>query len=69
MLLEARTDAREAERVSLRETTNRFTQQTALFSELLQQQSGVSQAEAQYQQALQQFWTARAEFEKAIGAS
>lgn len=68
MLLEARADAREADKENLREMTNRYTQQTALLSELLQQQSAVSQAEAQYQQAIQGFWTARAEFEKAIGA-
>lgn len=68
ILLEARADERKAEQEKLREMTNRYTQQTALLSELLQQQSAVSQVDAQYQQALQGFWTARAEFEKAIGA-
>jgi outer membrane protein TolC len=37
------------------------------LSDLLQQQASTSEAEAQYQQALAGFWTARAEFEKAIG--
>jgi outer membrane protein TolC len=69
MLLEARSDAREAERAKLHEATDRYQQQAVLLSGLLQQQSAVSQAEAQYQQALQGFWTARAEFEKAIGSN
>lgn len=68
MLLEARTDARDAEKEKLREMTDRYKQQTALLSELLEQQSSASQTDAQYQQALQGFWTARAEFEKALGA-
>jgi outer membrane protein len=68
MLLDAQTDAREAERAKLREVTNRYTQQSALVPDLLQQQSALSQADAQYQQALAGFWTSRAEFEKAIGA-
>jgi len=69
MLLEARKDARQAEQEKLREMTNRYKQQTALLSELLQQQSAVTEAESQYQRALQACWTARADFEKAIGAS
>jgi len=69
MLLDAQTDVREAEKVKLREVTDRFAQQSALVSDLLQQQATLSQADAQYQQALAGFWTARAEFEKAIGAN
>jgi outer membrane protein TolC len=69
MLLDAQTDALKAEQVKLREVTDRFKQQSALLSDLLQQQSVLSQADAQYQQALAGFWTSRAEFEKAIGAS
>jgi outer membrane protein len=68
MLLDAQTDAREAEQAKLREVTNRYTQQAALLPDLLQQQATVSQADAQYQQALAGFWTSHAEFEKAIGA-
>jgi outer membrane protein TolC len=68
VLLEAQAETREADKEKLREMTDRYKQQTALLSELLQQQSSVSQADAQYTQALQGFWTARAEFEKAIGA-
>jgi outer membrane protein len=68
ILLDVQTDAREAEQAKLREVTNRYTQQAALLSDLLQQQSAVSQTDAQYQQALAGFWTSHAEFEKAIGA-
>jgi outer membrane protein len=67
MLLDAQTDQREAEQVRLREVTNRYNQQAALLSDLLQQHAAVSEAEAKYQQALAGLWTARAEFEKAIG--
>jgi outer membrane protein TolC len=69
MLLDAQTDAREAAEEKLREVTDQFTQQAALLSDLLQQQASVSQADAQYQQALAGFWMARAEFEKATGAN
>ena len=69
MLLDAETDARQAAQAKLREVTDQFTQQAALLPDLLQQQAAVSQADAQYQQALAGFWTARAEFEKAIGAN
>jgi outer membrane protein len=67
MLLDAQTDQCKAEQVRFREITNRYNQQSALLSDLLQQEAAISQAEAQYQQALAGFWTARAEFEKAIG--
>ena len=67
MLLDAQADQREAEQVRFREVTNRYNQQAALLSDLLQQQAAIAQAEAQYQQALAGVWTARAEFDKAIG--
>jgi outer membrane protein len=67
ILLDALTDQREAEQTKLGEVTNRYNQKAALLSDLSQQQAAVSQAEAQYQQALAGFWTARANFEKAIG--
>jgi outer membrane protein TolC len=67
MLLDVQTDTREAQQVKLREVVDRYTEKSALLPDLMQQQSAVSQADAQYQQALAGFWTARAEFEKAIG--
>jgi len=66
-LLDAVTDQREAEQTRLSEMTNRYNQKAALLSDLSQQQAALSQAEAQCQQALAGFWTARANFEKAIG--
>jgi outer membrane protein TolC len=69
MLLDAQTDERQAEQVKLREMTNRYTQQSVLLPDLLQQQATLSQTDAQYQQALAGFWTSRAEFEKAVGAN
>ena len=67
VLLDAQSDQREADQAKLREVTNRYNQKAALLSDLMQQQAAVSQAEADYQQALAGFWTARADFEKAIG--
>jgi outer membrane protein TolC len=69
MLLDAQSDAREAEQAKLREVTDRYTQKSTLLPDLLQEQSLLSQADAQYKQALAGYWTARAEFEKAIGAN
>ncbi len=66
-LLDAQTDQREAEQTKLAEVKDRYNQKAALQSDLSQQQAAVSQAEAQYQRALAGFWTARANFEKAIG--
>ena len=68
MLLDAQTEQRGADQAKLREVTDRYNQEAALLADLMQQQAAVSQAEAQYQQALGGFWTARANFEKAIGA-
>ncbi len=68
VLLDAQTDERQAEQARLREVRNRYNEQAALLTDLVQQQAAVSQAEAQYQQALSGFWSARAEFNKAIGA-
>ncbi|MGB2626885.1 MAG: TolC family protein [Candidatus Acidiferrum sp.] len=67
ILLDALTDQRVAEQTKLGELTNRYNQKAALLSDLSQQQAAVLQVEAQYQQALAGFWTARANFEKAIG--
>ena len=67
MLLDAQTEQRGAEQAKLREMTDRYNQKAALLADLMQQQAAVSEAEAQYQQALAGFWTARANFEKAIG--
>jgi outer membrane protein TolC len=38
-----------------------------LLSDVLQSQASLSELNHQYQQALLSFWTAKAEFEKALG--
>jgi outer membrane protein TolC len=46
---------------------NKYEVQAALLSDVLQVQTSVVETDHQYQQALVAFWTARAEFEKALG--
>jgi outer membrane protein len=58
----------EATREKLREVTSKFEQKTALLRDVLQQQSSVESATAEYNEAMASFWTAKANFEKAIGA-
>jgi outer membrane protein len=67
LLLGARQSAVEAEREKLRELNNRYLQKAALLSEVLSQQASLTQAESQYHQALGDFWTAKANFEHALG--
>ena len=57
----------ETTRESLRVNTNKYRVTAALFSEVLQSQATLAEANHQYQQALLGYWTAKAEFEKAIG--
>jgi outer membrane protein TolC len=72
-LLEARvsldTEAavRELEREKLRVVMNRFEQKSALLSEVLEQQAAVTEADTRYQRALENLWTAKANFEQALG--
>ena len=68
ILLQAQIDQRDAEQARMREVSDRYKVKASLLSDVLQQTAEVSSAEAQYQQALSGFWTARAEFDKAIGA-
>jgi len=66
-LLDAQTAVQEAEREKLRVLMNRYQEKTALLADVLQQQSALAQADSQYQQAIATFWTARADFERALG--
>ncbi len=52
---------------SLRVTKNRFAVQSVLLKDVLQGQLSLEQSNSDYQQALLQFWNARAEFERAVG--
>ena len=54
-------------REDLRVTTSKYQQTAALMSDVLQSQSSMAEADHQFQQALLGYWTARAEFEKALG--
>jgi hypothetical protein len=44
-----------------------YKQKATLLSNLQTEQANMAQAAAQYQQALANFWTTRADFEKAMG--
>src|SRR5215471_7325748 len=57
----------ETARENLRVSTNRYRLQAALLSDVLQQQTALADANQQYNQAALSFWTAKADFEKAIG--
>lgn len=59
--------ARDAEQERLRNETEAYGQQAILLSGLLQQQASLASAEDQYREALLALWTARAEFERALG--
>jgi outer membrane protein TolC len=59
--------SQEAAREKLRVATNKYAQEAVLYKDVLQTQAGLAEAQDRYQQALLAFWTARADFEKAIG--
>jgi outer membrane protein TolC len=59
--------AEAAAREKLRNTRDNYAQQTALLKDVLQAQSALSDAERQYYQAVLGIWTAKADFEKAMG--
>jgi outer membrane protein len=58
----------ETARENMRISTNKYKVQAALLSDVLQTQAAMADADYQYQQALLAYWTARADYEKAIGA-
>jgi outer membrane protein TolC len=57
----------ETAREALRVNTNRYKLTAALLSDVLQSQAALAEANRQYQQALLGYWTAKAQFEKAMG--
>jgi outer membrane protein len=59
--------AEKAAREKLRNTRDGYAQQTVLLKDVLQAQAALSDAERQYHQAVLGIWTAKADFEKAIG--
>src|SRR5262249_51979662 len=58
---------KEAAQQRLQEVSNKYEQQTVLLAEVLKQQAETSGARDDYQQALLAFWTAKTDFEKALG--
>jgi outer membrane protein TolC len=59
--------ARVAAREKLRIKTDQFQVQAALLSDVLNLRAGLADSNDQYQQALSAFWTAKADFERALG--
>jgi len=58
---------RESAREKLREVTEQYGQKTNLLRDVLQQQANLDKANADYSQALAEFWSARAKLQKAMG--
>ena len=56
-----------AGREKLKEATDKYKNDTALLKDVLQAQTNLAEADSKYQQALSSFWTAKADFEKALG--
>ena len=56
-----------AGREKLKEETDKYKNDTALLKDVLQAQTKLAEADSKYQQALSSFWTAKADFEKALG--
>jgi outer membrane protein TolC len=59
--------AEETAQEALRINTNKYKLSAALLSDVLQSQSTLAETNHQFQQALLGYWTAQAEFEKALG--
>jgi outer membrane protein TolC len=57
----------EASREKLREVTQQYGEKTVLLRDVLQQQAAVEEADSDYNQAIASFWTAKANFQKALG--
>ncbi len=58
----------ETARENMRVSVSKYKLQAALLSDALQTQATLADADYEYQKALLAFWTARAEYEKSIGA-
>jgi len=58
---------RDAEIERMRNQKEAYAQQSVLLSDLLKQQSSLADADSQHRQAILAYWSARADFQKAIG--
>ncbi|HVM93989.1 MAG TPA: TolC family protein [Terriglobales bacterium] len=59
--------AQQAEKEKLQVTLEQYKQKATLLTNALSEQATMTQANATYLQALSSFWTARSDFEKALG--
>ena len=59
--------ARDAADEKLKEVSDKFKQEAVLLRDVLQQQTAVANADHDYEEAVLSFWSAKAEFEKALG--
>lgn len=66
-LLEVARLAKDAANQKLMEVTDKFSKDAVLLRDVLQQQAAAASANSDYQQALLSFWSAKADFEKALG--
>ena len=67
MQLDAESAALDAEKERFREEQNQYHQQAILLSDLMKEEAAVAQAISNYANALSAFWSARADFAKALG--
>jgi outer membrane protein TolC len=67
MLLDTTALTQQEQREKLRETMNRYAEKAVLFSDALQQQGAMVQADSEYQSALASFWKTKADFDRALG--
>ena len=58
---------RDVEKEKLRNQEEVYSQQSALLSDLLKQQSSLANTENDYRQAVLEYWSARADFQKTLG--
>lgn len=59
--------ARDAANEKLREVNDQFAQNSVLLRDVLKQQAAVASANNDYEESLLAFWSAKAQFEKALG--
>lgn len=67
LILQVATAARDAADEKLREVNNQFEKSVVLLRDVLDQQTAVTNANHDYEQGLLAFWSAKAQFEKALG--
>jgi outer membrane protein TolC len=67
LLVAAERLGRDAAREKLRVVKSRYEKDASLLKDLLEAQANLSAANAKHDRALSTFWTAKADFQKAIG--